>query len=382
MGIGQVGALLLSFASSLIFARFLSAETYGTYRYLSSIVAIISLFSLTGLGTALTQAVASGKEGTIHQAFRTQLRWSCLMSLVSLGLGGFALWQNNTVYFLVFLILAVTGPLSLASNLYDPFLAGQGKFRTGTIYYLITNFLTSLFLLVAAFSGRFFLILFPFQYILQTILGLIFYFRVAKTVSPKAIVDDKAVSYGKRLSLIYIITTIADQADNIILFLLAGPVNLAIYSFAVAIPDIIKGFLKTITPLSLPKLTAISPTKFRLSLPIRLFQITVLAGFVIFAYVFAAPFIFKIFFPAYQNAIVYSQIFVLSLFVSPYFLLIAYFQAKKMVKQIFLINIVPPIFQIFLMIGLTYFWGLPGLIGARILGRIFNLFFSFSLVSR
>lgn len=379
--VGQFGALILSFVSSLVFARFLSAETYGTYRYLSSIIVIISLFSLSGLGAALTQAVAMGKEGTLRLAFKTQLRWSLLMTVISLSLGIYSLGHNNSIFFWVFFILGVTGPFYYASGLYDSILSGQGKFRQATIYNLIVNIITSSFLIFAAFSRSFFLLLFPIQYVIQTILGLFFYTKIAKGVPKNAPVDKETIKYGKHLSLIYILAAIADQADNIILFIIAGPINLAVYAFAVAIPEIIKGFLKTIAPLSLPKLANTDSVIFLRSLPIRITQILIVTGFIIFLYIISAPLIFTLLFPAYQKSIYFSQIFSLSLLAAPFYLINAFFQAKKMIKHILLVNTVSPIFQIILMTIFTYLFGLPGLIFARVMGRIANLIFSLSLLS-
>lgn len=381
LGAGQLGALFLSFVSSLVFARFLSAETYGTYRYLSSIIVIISLFSLTGLGTALTQAVASGKTGTLRVAFAAQFRWTLLILIVSFALGFYALWHKNNIFFFIFMVFGVTGPLYFASGLYDAFLSGQGKFRLETIYQLFTNSVTSLFLIAAAFTGSFFLVLFPGLYAVQTLLSSFIYSRIVKTVPKNAPIDYKAVSYGKHLSLINILAVVADQADNIIIFIVAGPVNLAVYSFAIAIPEVIKGFLKTINPLSLPKLASTDIKVFRRTLPVRLFQILFVTAGIIFTYIISAPIIFNVFFPAYQRAIVYSQFFALSLLATPFYYVYAYFQANKMIKPIFLISTFSPIAQIILMGGFTLFWGLPGLVAARILGRIANLFFSLILVN-
>ncbi len=377
---GQAGSLGLAFVNSLIFARYLPPEVYGTYRYLTSLIMLISLFSLTGLGTSLSQAVAMGKIGTLRIAFKSQLRWSLLLSAVGLGFCLYALLHNNFPYFFVFGIIAITGPLYLSFGLYDSFLSGQGRFREGAIYSLVINTACSLLLLISSFFGQLFLFLFPFQYVIQLLFNFVFYRRVSKKIPENAPDDKNAVGYGKYLSGINILAAVADQADNVILFILAGPTNLAVYSFAIAIPEVIKGLIKTITPLSFPKLAKTESHIFRNSLPIRFAQIFGGTLAIIVIYILAAPFIFNIFFPAYQNAVIYSQLYAFSLLMTPFYLFDAFFKAKKMLRQIFFTYTISPFIQILYMAVFTYFWGLSGLIIARITGRITHLILSLFLV--
>ena len=134
-----------------------------------------------------------------------------------------------------------------------------------------------------------------------------------------------------------------------------------------------------ITPLSIPKLTQTDSLIFRQSLPVRLLQIFSVTAVIIAGYIFIAPFIFNTFFPNYNNAVIYSQIYIISLLMTPFYFLNAFFQAKKMLSHIFLTHTVSPTIQIALMVFMTIQWGLMGLVFARIIGRLANLFFSLFL---
>jgi len=64
LSIGHVISIICGFLLSIAFARFLPKEIYGQYRYILSVVAILAIFTLPGLKTAITQAVARGFEGS------------------------------------------------------------------------------------------------------------------------------------------------------------------------------------------------------------------------------------------------------------------------------------------------------------------------------
>ena len=91
---------------------------------------------------------------------------------------------------------------------------------------------------------------------------------------------------------------------------------------------------------------------------------------IILIYILAAPYIFQIFFPKYIDSIIYSQIFSLSLL---YFISIpanTYLSAKKKVLEQYIESISNLIVQITLLfIGIIY-WGLLGLVVARVAIRL------------
>ena len=74
----QIVSSLCTFFLAIAFAHFISKEAYGQYKFVLSIISIISTFTLSGLGTAVMQSVTKGYEGTLAYAFRKNLRWSIL----------------------------------------------------------------------------------------------------------------------------------------------------------------------------------------------------------------------------------------------------------------------------------------------------------------
>src|SRR5450631_2149615 len=64
-----------TFVFAIIVAHFLSKEVYGEYKYVLSVVALLSIFSLT-LGTAVFQSTARGFVGALREGFWQNIRWS------------------------------------------------------------------------------------------------------------------------------------------------------------------------------------------------------------------------------------------------------------------------------------------------------------------
>ena len=72
--ISSISSLLLTLA----FASMVTKEVYGTYKYIFSLFALLSIPTLSGMGTAITQSVARGFEGSVIPAFKEKIKWGAL----------------------------------------------------------------------------------------------------------------------------------------------------------------------------------------------------------------------------------------------------------------------------------------------------------------
>jgi len=82
---GQVASSLAALGLAVAFANLIPKETYGQYKYVLSLASIVGAFSLTGMATAVIQAVARGLDGTLSKAFRLNLKWGVLITAISLA---------------------------------------------------------------------------------------------------------------------------------------------------------------------------------------------------------------------------------------------------------------------------------------------------------
>ena len=68
--VGQIISSAATFGLAIAFANLLPKETYGTYKFVLSIAGILTIFTLPGMVTSLTQAVARNFEGSVILALK------------------------------------------------------------------------------------------------------------------------------------------------------------------------------------------------------------------------------------------------------------------------------------------------------------------------
>lgn len=378
--LGQIVAALSSFLLAVAFAHFLPKESYGTYKYILAIGGTLSLFTLPGMSTAVTQAVARGFDDVIKPALRARLKWGSLGGVVSLSVGGYYYIQGNYLLSASLLIIGLFLPLMETLGLYDALLQGKQKFATSTKYFIISHIsFVTLSLLALPFTKN--IIVFIFIYFFSwTAFRFIFLKKSLAGISKKNDAVGSFIKYGNHLSFMGIIGIIANYADRILLFHYVGAQEAAIYSIAIALPEQMKGMFKNISSLALPKFSQASTTSQDSFLWRKIIQLIFLLIFITILYIIIAPFLFNFFFPKYLESIIYSQIFSLSLVTTSLIIPVSYLQATESKKELYIFNILSPIVQLVLLFIGAYSYGILGVILARVVARFFNLVLSFVLL--
>ena len=366
--ISSVSAFLLAIA----FANLLSQETFGMYKYILSIASILAIPTLSGINTAILKAVAQGKESSFTHGLKTRLHWGALSSLASLGLAGYYFFNDNLSLTFCFLIVAVFLPLMESFSIYDSFWGGKKLFKTQSKYTIITQILAVSILIITLFLTKNLFIILLAYFISYTFLHFIFLqITLKKLHSQKT--DPKTISYGKHLSFIQIIGAVAKHFDKILIWHFLGAIPVAIYSFAITPPEKIKELFYTLGPLALPKFSQQSLKNLKSTLlkkVLKLFLILIpIAGL----YVIFAPIIYKILFPPYLNSVPYSQIFVLTLLLTPQTLFSTLLTAQERKKELYIFQLTSPILRILLLLILLPLYGIWGAIFAIIISDFSSL---------
>ena len=363
---------IISFVLFIFIARYVSKEVYGIYKYIISIVSIAGAFSLTGINLAVTRSVAQGIRGIFKNSILLQLRWVWLQILVTLGIGGYYFLKGNNTYAIAFGILSVLAPVALIANTYRSFLSGEKKFKTLSIY----NFISSLlyFVVMALFfvflSDSFIWLLVGFYgigAITNTIWSIVVFRRDKKFEQKKLSQED--ISYAKHLSVINVLGSVTTYVDSIVLYYFLGPTSLATYSFAVSVPERIKGLFNFIPSLAFPKITERYQRGEKVAVARKVFQLIVLGLIISFIYSIIAPFVFNWLFPQYADAIPYSQIYSISLIALALHISTTVLSAQNNKKGLYFTNTVNSIIQSALMIIGILFGGIWGAIVARLIGQ-------------
>ncbi|MDB5194399.1 MAG: Polysaccharide biosynthesis protein [Parcubacteria group bacterium] len=361
LGFGQVISALLSFASSLFFANIISKDLYGNYKYIIATTSILGSISLSGMGAVVIQGVAQGAEGTLKDAVSTSLRWGSLTAIAALSTSLYYFSHHNTALGVSMLIAGASLPLTNAFSLYGSYLSGKKNFKRSTLYNTGSQIVTTAALIITAAATKSILAMVAVYFTLGTISILWAYRHVLSTYHLNDTRDHSLIPYSKHLSVMNLFSVVANQLDKILVFHYLGAINLAVYSFSQAIPEQVKGVFKSLFGIALPKYATLSEENMRASIKSKALLLTGLTVIVVFAYVLAAPFIFKLLFPKYLEAVLYSQIYMLGLITIPAISLFGiYFQLKKATEVLYKLTVIGNVATIILGFVLIYNFGLKG----------------------
>src|SRR3989344_764495 len=123
--VGQILSSISAFLLSIAFANLLPKEIYGSYKYVLSIAGVLSVFTLTGMSAAISQAAARGYEGGLIKALKTKIKFGLLGSVGSLGVSLYYYLNAKTELAVAFLIVAAFIPLMDSFALYSAYLHGK-----------------------------------------------------------------------------------------------------------------------------------------------------------------------------------------------------------------------------------------------------------------
>jgi len=367
---GQVGALVFSLGLAIIFGHYAAQDTYGNYKYIISLSSLLGIFSLSGLSTAVTRSAARGDEGALRQGFALNIRYGAGIVVSGLIASAYYFYTGNTFAAVGLALAAVTLPFINGFSLYDSFLTGLKEFRLDALYSLGSLAFTTIALgITLLFFSQRAIILVAVYFITNLASDALWYMlsnrRVRNTKN-----DPEMLTYGFHLSLMSVIGAIADKIDSIVIFSFLGPVQLAVYSFAIAIPEQIKAVVKNIVPLSMPKFAQRSIADIKETIWGRVLLLGIAITATVAVYILIAPFLFRYLFPVYLDSVTYSQFYALSLIMSFITPLSSVFQAHKKTKELYIFSNVPAVIIIISLPILTYMYGIAGAVGSQILYRM------------
>lgn len=302
---------------AIAFANLLPKETFGTYQFIMSMASIISALTLTGMGTAITRAVAQGSEGALRAGFHTQMRWSSIMVLVGAGLAAYYYVNENYVLALSFLISGTFSPFITGFGLGRSHLIGKQLFRESALLGLWRKIFPVVSILTTIYFTQDVVTLIFVYFVSNAISTGLFYWLVVQRYRLPRTEEQDMVSYSKHLSALKIFSETVNQIDKVLIWVLLGAAPLASYALAQLPITHMRGVSKLALSLTLPKLSITIFADLQKTLPhkIRIFFL-VMASFVAI-YIGAASFLFPVLFPAYPESVLLSQALALTILVTP-----------------------------------------------------------------
>jgi len=368
-----------SFLVYVVFGHVLPKDVYGNYQYLLSLGAVASAFTMTGMNSALIRSIARGFEGTFLASLRIQLQWAVVPLLGAWALGGYYLFMHNVTLGWGLMLIGVFVPFNTTFNTFGAYLNGKKDFRRSFYYYVFfVNMPYFIAVALVAVSLKTALALLAANLIAQALGYWVAHRRTVAAYHPQGAVDPEVTRYAWHLTVINFLGVIMGQLDNILVFHFLGAADLALYSFATAVPTRL-GIFKNIAIAAFPKYAEKSQEDARASILRKV--LLGMAGLLVISLVYillAHPF-FAVFFPRYLDAVPYSQVFALVTVITFSSLFVTMLTAQGHVRRLYAYNVASPLVILGSeLVGITQ-WGLWGLIYAVLFSSLANSLLSAGL---
>ncbi len=364
---------LSSLALAVAFANLIPQETYGTYKYILSLAGIFGIFALPGINTALARATAQGQGAAIRAATRVSILWASMGSVAALAGSAYYFAHANMQLALALFVIAAILPIFETFTTYLSYFVGIQRFDLRAKYRITTQAVSALVLFVTLLSTHNLIALLLAYFVPLSLTRAALYWLVARTIPRSKEGFDDMRRYGLHLTAMQVLGIIANEADKILLWKFLGPAQVATYTFALAIPDQIKGPLKGVGELAFPKFAAQTPQEIRANLPqlwrkLALYALAIVCVSLIYAA--AAPLIFALLFPKYLASVAYSQLYALAMVVNITAVPIAILSSQTKTTVQYALSLAQPVMTISLLFMLVPAYGIMGAITALIASRV------------
>lgn len=370
-GAGMVISLLVATAM----ANLIPPDVFGTYRFILAGAGIIGALSLTSMATVIVQSVARGHDGSLRAGTRDYLRWSLLSVAVSLGVAWYYFAQGNQVLGIGFLLVAALNPLLSGYSFYSQFLSGKKDFQTQALFDTIADIIPAACLVMSLIYFKNPLVILLVYFCSGIVTNVALYFSTLRMYIPGTATDPSMLPFVKHLSFMGILGKVGENIDKILVFHYLGAVQLAIYSFAQTPIAQMKLLADIPVRVALPKISERDYEMLRSSLPRKTFLLVGAMFVAVMAYIFAAPILFKILFPAYLDSVIYTQFLALSLVFTPSAMFSAALTAHMKTRELYISQAILPILKIGLFVVFLPLYGVWGAIWVTILHQILTFCF-------
>ena len=374
--LGQGIGLIAGLATLVAFARLAPKEVYGQYNFVLAILAIVTLVSIPGLNSAVSRSTARGNEGNYKAAVKTRFLWSLLGIPALLAVGAYYYYYETPIIGICFMTAGIFFPLIHAPNLWNGFLQGKRRFDLTTKYGGIQSTVTAAAIIAILFLNPSHLVLIVVTHLgVTSFLTCFFYRRSQRYIENKA-EDNECKKYGYLLTTASIVVDLANNVDKILVGILLGAPQLAIYSVARGIPDRIRTLLKPAWSPFMPKFSQdgvemreVQEVAKHFILPL----VVVTLGGSLLYWFFIDHVMLLLFSTKYMESTIYARMLLLMILAAiPGSFFGRFAIAKRKTKAIILRCHIFSFLRLVIMSGFIYQWGIMGAVWALNLNAIIN----------
>ncbi|MBU2536719.1 MAG: oligosaccharide flippase family protein [Chloroflexota bacterium] len=377
------GVILLSgLATSVVLTRLLSKEDYGQYNYFFSIIGILAISALPGMGAAIMQAVANGRDQVFIKGTKTRFKWSLIGAAVCLLIGIYYYSSGETLLGKCFLLSSLFFPFHVSFDSYYPFLNGRQQFDLSSRYRSIYWVFLTLAVILAVYFTRNLLWVVAAYLATSTILHIVFLFNTVKTGNLSCREDKTAITYGKQLTGIQAISIAVLHFDKLIIGVALGYAGLAIYSIAVMIANLPTVLLASISQTVFPKTATmdekVAYDEVKRRLPWLLVGMVIICGIGALLCPYIIPWLYS---SKYLDSVLYTQLLFIPVILGTLATVLrrGALQAQRKTRELFKLNVAVAIFELVLLVLFAVQFGILGIVAAKALARAFDSAYSWKL---
>lgn len=370
--LGQIAASGVALILAAAFSRLLTKEAYGTYKFILSIPALFGILLLPGLTTSLTRSIAKGMDGDFAIVLSSKIKWATLFWLVGYVVSAYYLINGNFLIAAGILIVVTGTALGDVFGLHGTALAGRAMLKESTWLYLLERLLTLCLLLVVLYWTQNILLVLASTLVVGVIIKFFGFIIVKRSYLRNNHSEGGVLAYGKHLSFMGVFSSVVSNLDNLLAFHFLGAPALAIYAYATAIPDQLKGPILGMETIIFAKFAKHKEEDVKSNIGRKLMMSFLMFASIVIVYWIVAPYIFSFLFPQYTDAVMYSRLFSISLLASAFFPASTLLSAHRKIKEQYISGILNALFQLGTMLWFITQWGLLGLIVSRVVSRFFG----------
>lgn len=340
---------------------------------------IITGFTLSGMGTAISRAVAKGSDGALPYGFQKQFLWNIgvIIAGAVASIYYFIVGKNDLA--IAFLMVGFFEALLSGLSLYKPFLVGKELFKENVTIGIWRKSIPIVVILIALLLTDDPIVLVLAYYVSSTISTGLMYRLIRRRYPAPPAPDPELFDLSKHLSIIGLATRITANVDKMLIFYFLGPAQVAIYTLALFPVTHLENLFSLVGQLVLPRFVRHNLSSIKEGLPRKLGIFFCAIAATVLGYILLAKYIFGLFFPAYTEAVLLTQVAMLSMLVKPRSLFEQTFTAHNMKRSLYTYRISSAVIKIALLVILIPMYGLWGAVWAFLATHVYSSILSTTL---
>jgi len=370
-----IGGLVVT----VVLANTLDKQLLGTYQFIIAVAGILGVFTLSGIGPAITAAVARGDDGVLRSGMHLKAKWSIWIIIFSGLISGYYYLQNDPVLGTAFFIVGLSVPIIQTLELYQPFLFGKEAFKDSVLLGIWRKIIPIVAVVVTVFLTQNLVILIAAYFFSNALAMTLVYASTIRKYRPGLSHDAQMINHGKHLSVFKVLGTIGIHIDKILIWHFLGPAEVAIYTIAQLAMVYSGGIVSSLQSIVLPKFAKRDLPTLQKTLPRKVLLFTAILGVAGLLYMILIPVVFSILFPRYSEAVPLAQLFGLSFLLLPRVIFGRVLIAHQLIKEQYVLNLFSALTRVFLILTLLPAYGLWGAVYAVIIADMLNFGLSYYL---